>query len=99
MAQPELIISISRLSKQIDSLLETQKKLEEKLEELENENNELKKQHENDVAALSIAKKDIEFLSLTHRLADSPEALIKARNTVSKLIRTIDSCIRLINED
>ena len=99
MAQPELIISISRLSKQIDSLLETQKKLEEKLEELENENNELKKQHENDVEALSIARKDIEFLSLTHRLADSPEALIKARNTVSKLIRTIDSCIRLINED
>lgn len=99
MATPELILTISRLSKKIDTLLENQSKLQQKVNELEIINSELNRQHEIDVAALTKAQKDLEFLSLSHRLADSPEALIEARTKVSKLIRTIDSCIRLIIED
>lgn len=99
MAKPELIISISTLAKKIDSLLEYQDNLLERIKELEISNQNLRLQHEKDLEALSLAKKDIEFLSLSHRLANSPEALVKAKTQVSKLIRTIDNCIRLINED
>ncbi|MCH5235705.1 MAG: hypothetical protein J1E16_10460 [Muribaculaceae bacterium] len=99
MAKPELISSLTILSKKIDNLLETQKKLQEKVNYLENINQALRNQHDEDVKIIEKAQKDIDYLSLSHRLADSPEALIEARNNVSKLIRTIDSCIRLIKED
>lgn len=99
MAKPELLQSITILSKKIDILLQQQKSLQERIDNLEMQNQELRKQHDVDVSLLDNAKKNIEFLSVSHRLAATPEALISARNKVSKLIRTIDSCIRMINED
>lgn len=99
MAKSELIQSLASLSKKLNVLLKTQQKLREQVKSLENENFELRKQHEIDLSLLDQAKKEIEFLSLSHRLASSPEALISARNKISELIRTIDSCIRIINED
>ena len=79
--------------------MQQQKSLQERIDNLEMQNQELRKQHDVDVSLLDNAKKNIEFLSVSHRLAATPEALISARNKVSKLIRTIDSCIRMINED
>ena len=99
MAKPELLQSFSILSKKVDLLLEKQNKLQSRIKFLENLNEELKRQHEIDVASIEKAQKEIEFLSLSYRLAASPEALVSARNKISKLIRTIDSCIRMINED
>lgn len=99
MAKPELFNTFNALSRRIDRLLEQQIILQKKLADLESSNNELKNQHEKDLLLLSQQQKQIEFLSLSHRLADSPEALIAARNKISKLIRTIDNCIRLINEE
>ena len=99
MAKPELISSISNLSKKIDSLLITQRQLLERIKNLETVNMELRKQHDEDQELLAKAQKDIDYLSLSHKLADSPEALVEARNKISKLIRTLDNCIRLINDD
>lgn len=99
MAKPVLLQTISILSKKVDELLEAQNSMLDKVRTLELENQELRLQHEKDTEMLDAAKKDIEFLSLSHRLADSPEAIISARNKISKLIRTIDSCIRIIKED
>lgn len=99
MANSELIKSISALSKRVDTLLTMMTRMQEKIATLEVENADLRKQHDEDVLKLENALKDIEFLSLSHRLAASPEALIEARNVISKLIRTIDSCIRMINDD
>lgn len=42
---------------------------------------------------------EVEFLTLSHRLADSPEALAKARTTVAGIIRKVDSAISLIKGD
>ena len=99
MAKPELLHSISTLSNQIDRLLEQQKKLQQRINFLETNNEELRKQHESDQLMLAKAQKDIEFLSVSHRLAASPEALLEARGKISMLIRNIDSCIRMIKED
>ena len=99
MAKPELLQSITILSKKIDILLQQQKSLQERIDNLEMQNQELRKQHDVDVSLLDNAKKNIEFLSVSHRLAATPEAIISARKKISSLIRTIDSCIRMINED
>ena len=99
MAKPELIQSISLLSKKIDSLLERQRILQEKIQKLEEINRELTTRHQHDVEEIEKARKDIEFLSLSHRLADSPEALVSARKIIARLIRNVDSCIRMIKED
>lgn len=99
MAKPELIRSVSDLVKKIDSLLNLQKKLQDRVAALETQNRELMKQHIDDVSSLEKAKRELDFLTISHRLADSPEALVSARNEISKLIRTIDNCIRMIKED
>ena len=99
MAKSDLINSISVLSKNIDRLLEERSKLFLEIEQLQKENLELRERQKSDTQRLENSLKDIEFLSLSHRLADSPEALMDARKEISRLIRTIDSCIRLLKED
>ncbi|MCH5224541.1 MAG: hypothetical protein J1D77_01030 [Muribaculaceae bacterium] len=99
MAQPELIQTVQTLSRKVDTLLGDLKKAQEIAKKLEIANTELRKQHEKDVLALESAKRDIEFLKISHRLAATPEALVSARNQITQLIKTIDSCIRMINDD
>ena len=99
MAKPVLLQSISKLSKKIETLLEEKKSLLERVKNLEIQNQELIQRHLKDQEEIERKNKDIEFLSLSHRLADNPEALVSARNKISQLIRTIDSCIRMIKED
>lgn len=45
------------------------------------------------------ALKDVEYLTLSHRLADTPEALVNARREVARLIRVVDRCITLLKDD
>lgn len=45
------------------------------------------------------ANLEIEFLTLSHRLADTPEALANARLTIARIIRKVDSAIALIKAD
>lgn len=99
MAKPELIQSVTTLSGKVDSLLEQVKSLNDKVISLQKENSELRRRHLDDINELELAKRDIEFLSLSHRLAGSPEALVKARAKITKILDTIDSCIQIINTD
>lgn len=99
MAQPELIRSIAILSKRIDALINENKTLNDKVNSLQQINDELQRQHSIDSESLMKANKEIEFLKLSHRLAQSPEALVEARQKIASLIRNIDICIRLIADD
>ena len=99
MAKSDLIYSLSLLSRKIDALLEQQNQFRKRIDELEKDNNALRAQLAKKEMMLSNTEKDVEFLSLSYRLADSPEALVKARKEISSLLRTIDSCIRLLKED
>lgn len=45
------------------------------------------------------ANLEIEFLTLSHRLAASPQALADARKTVARIIRKVDAAIALIKSD
>lgn len=50
-------------------------------------------------AQLSQARTDADFLALSHKLADSPEALVKARHIIGGLIKKVDAAIALVKND
>lgn len=45
------------------------------------------------------ARLDAQFLSLSHKLADSPQALAEARHIIGGLIRKVDAAIALVKND
>lgn len=48
---------------------------------------------------LKEARMEIDFLTVSHRLADSPENLISARRRLQRMIYKIDRCVTLLRED
>ncbi len=48
---------------------------------------------------LRAAQLEVDFLTVSHRLADSPEKLISARRRLQGLIAKIDRCVSLLKED
>ena len=48
---------------------------------------------------LRVARMEVDFLTVSHRLADSPANLISARRRVQRLIAKIDRCVALLKED
>lgn len=47
---------------------------------------------------MDILKKDNEFLIVSHRLASSPDEIIRSRRLIAGWIRDIDKCISLLKE-
>ena len=99
MAQKQLLQMLSELTERIEKLTDKTKKLEEQLKELQEKNRELEVQHQADVEKSIRDAKDIEYLSMSYRLAATPETLLLTRRKIEGLIRTINKCIRMINEE
>lgn len=99
MAQNQLLQTLTDLNDKISELLEAQKSLQEKVKNLEKQKNVLEAQHQEDIEKLRQAEKDIEFLSMSYKLADNPDTLISTRKTIIGLIRTINNCIRMLKEE
>lgn len=47
---------------------------------------------------LTQARTDLEYLSMSHRIAASPDEIVKARRRVDAMIREIDRCISQLKE-
>ena len=45
------------------------------------------------------ARMEVDFLTVSHRLADSPANIISARRRLQRLIAKIDRCVSLLKED
>ena len=45
------------------------------------------------------ARMEVDFLTVSHRLADSPQNIISARRRLQRLIAKIDRCVTLLKED
>lgn len=99
MDQDSLLASLRELQKSVVKLSERHARMESRIEELEEENRTLKIDLENERKLKEKATSDAEFLSVSYRLADNPESIVAARQTIKRLIRTIDACINLINEE
>ena len=69
------------------------------LERLSRENLTLKEELEICRKELESTRMEVDFLTISHRLADSPENLISARRRLQRLIAKIDRCVSLLKED
>ena len=94
-----LVAVLNSLESKISELIESRTQLKTQVAFLEEENRQLKSQlleKDNRINSLS---NDLEFLTMSHKLADNPDALIATRRKIARLIRTIDTCISMIKEE
>lgn len=94
----------SSLLKILDSMREQTLHLRKEMEslkarnrQLEEDNSELKKEAEEAIRKRDEALQDVEYLRVSHRLADD-NSLIETRRHVAQLIRNIDRCITMLKE-
>lgn len=66
--------------------------------ELSRENAELRRRAAAADEARRRTELDVEYLRVSHRLADSPDSIIEARRMIAKLIRNIDRCLEMLKE-
>ena len=99
MANNQLLSTIKELNSRIQNLIHVQNSLYDRIRELEQTNILLESQHKSDILKIEQAEKDIEFLSISHRLADSSDTIISTRRQLARLIGTINNCIRMLNEE
>ena len=98
MAQP-LVNLLSEISDKITELEAIQRRLLSRIRLLEDENESLREQLKENKQLLDAANADKEFLTMSHRLADSPDSIIATRRRLARLIRTIDNCISMLKEE
>ncbi|WP_304959254.1 hypothetical protein [uncultured Muribaculum sp.] len=98
-----MALPLNSLLKSVDSkvteLMAIQRRQREQIVRLEKENEDLRTQLSETRAELDNTRKDVEFLTMSHRLADSPDSVISARRRIARLIRTIDNCISMLKEE
>lgn len=98
MDQP-LVSILSDISGKLSELAASQDSMKAKIRSLEVENGNLKEELSDTRSQLQQALLDVEFLKMSHRLADSPDSLIATRRRIARLIRTIDNCISMLKEE
>lgn len=98
MAQP-LISLLQTLDQKISVLIAIQQRLHARIDNLEEENRSLRQELEETRAKQRQTETDVQFLTMSHRLADSPDTIISTRRRIARLIRTIDKCISMLKEE
>ena len=83
---------IEALASQRDAAIAERSAMAREAEELRDQLDECREQ-------LREARMEIDFLTVSHRLADSPANLISARRRVQRLIAKIDRCVSLLKGD
>ena len=99
MAPNDLLTTLEALNTKIELLTEQHRQLQEDFSKLKVENESLKADLDYERKNMQKALNDIEFLSVSHRLAESADSVVSARRIIERLIRTIDNCITMINEE
>lgn len=87
-----LSAGISRLASQRDEALEALEQAREEISDLRQKLREAEKE-------LHRKYLDVEYLTVSHKLADSPQALAEARATVKKMIAAVEKTISLLRAD
>lgn len=93
-----LLITLEKLDARIKDLLAQRDELASRNATLEEENEELRRQRDEAIATRDRAKLDIEYLTMSYRLAADPDSLIETRRHIAKLIRNIDRCLDMLKE-
>lgn len=88
----ELREKVSELAAERDSAVAESERLAEEVVRL-------RQQLADSSRDLDLARQEVDFLTVSHRLADSPENLVSARRRLQRLIAKIDRCVALLRED
>lgn len=93
------LISILRQLEVRQGELQTQMGfLRERIRELEEENADLRRKETEAYIERDKALLDVEYLSVSHKLADNPDTLADTRRIIAGLIKNIDRCIAMLKE-
>lgn len=82
-----------------DALSEMRTGLESRIEELSRANEALELELQRSRQEADRLRRERDFLTVSRRLADNPDALIAARRHISRLIRRLDASITRLEED
>lgn len=93
-----LLDKLLKLQQAIAALQEENRKLAERNSGLEAENAEMRIRTEEAEEKRRQAELDVEFLRMSHRLADNPDSIIETRRHIAGLIRNIDRCLEMLKE-
>lgn len=93
-----LISILDTLEQRIELLKEENEGLRKINNELEQSNSELRRSMAKAAEDREKALLDVEYLRISHKLADSPDSLVEARKVIAGLIRNIDRCIEMLKE-
>lgn len=93
-----LLTILGDLEQRISLLQGEMEELRRKNSELEQLNAELVKRETEARQARDTALTDVDYLKVSHRLADSPDSLVETRKVIAGLIRNIDRCIEMLKE-
>lgn len=94
-----LLRIIRELREKINVLASQRDLAREESRRLTVEKEDLRLQLEECDRQLQEARMDVDFLTVSHRLADSPENIISARRRLQRLIAKIDRCVSLLKDD
>lgn len=90
---------LTRLQEKIDVLGQQRDKALKEAATLREEKEVLARELKTMQEALAQSRLDVEYLKLSHRLADTPESLATSRELIKKLVARIDRALRLIADD
>ena len=79
------------LRQEVENLRQRNKELEEEARDARRNAEEAEKHREE-------ALLEVEYLKVSHRLADSPDTIVETRRIIAGLIRNIDRCIEMLKE-
>lgn len=90
---------IRELSRQIETLATQRDEARQALKRAREEVADLQLRLEESEKATKRMSLDIEYLTLSHKLADTPQKLAEARATLRRLIARVDKAISLVRDD
>lgn len=97
MAQ-SLISILQQLEVRQNELRSQMASLQQRNRELEEENADLRRKEAEALKVRDKALLDVEYLSVSHKLADNPDTLADTRRVIAGLIKNIDRCIDMLKE-
>lgn len=93
-----LLTKLEQLQKGISEITARNARLTARNSALEEENANLRRRTDEAEAARHRAELDVEYLRVSHRLAENPDSLVETRRHIAKLIRNIDRCLEMLKE-
>lgn len=89
---------LGNLQSRISDLVAHNESLRRRNADLERENADLRVEAQEALRARKRAELDVEYLAVSHKLADNPDNLIATRRHIAQLIRNIDRCLEMLKE-